>query len=126
MKEYGAIPQGEKASRDVSVPRKTGENEYVRRFVRTAMEAGATPDEMIPSFEKSITDGTFITKLMRIASPPCLSTFWVAVLRIAVQLEMPTHKKKKSFLGKIFLHHLRCCARIKRIWAYQREHRALS
>lgn len=55
---YGAIPKGEKAVRDVEVPKQISETQYVSRFARTAMEAGVTPDDMVSEFEKAILDGT--------------------------------------------------------------------
>lgn len=57
--EYGTIPTGENPSRRVSVPAKTGKEEAVGRFARTAMEAKATPDEMLSDFEREIVNGTF-------------------------------------------------------------------
>ena len=59
VKKYGAIPKGERASRDVELPRQTGESEKVSRTVRTVMEAKATPDEALPSIEKLAAKGKF-------------------------------------------------------------------
>lgn len=57
--EYGSIEMGEKPSRMVNVPLQTGEGEYVSRTIRTALEAGATPDAMIPTIEQMVTTGDF-------------------------------------------------------------------
>lgn len=59
IKKYGPIPKGERASRDVELPRQTGESEKVSRTVRTVMEAKATPDEALPSIEKLAAAGKF-------------------------------------------------------------------
>ncbi len=59
IKKYGPIPKGEKASRDVELPRQTGESEKVSRTVRTVMEAKATPDEALPGIEKLAAEGKF-------------------------------------------------------------------
>ena len=59
IKKYGPIPKGERASRDVELPRQTGESEKVSRTVRTVMEAKATPDEALPSIEKLAAKGKF-------------------------------------------------------------------
>lgn len=47
IREYGAIPAGEKAARDVRLPNQTGDGVKVRRFLRTAAEAEQTPDHAV-------------------------------------------------------------------------------
>ena len=58
--EYGTIEQGEKPrAREVDVPISTDGDDRVSLFARTAMEAGATPDDAIERFEKEVANGTF-------------------------------------------------------------------
>lgn len=58
--EYGTIEQGEKPrAREVDVPKSTDGDDRVSLFARTAMEAGATPDEAIERFEQEVANGTF-------------------------------------------------------------------
>ena len=58
--EYGTIDQGEKPrAREVDVPKSTDGDDRVSLFARTAMEAGATPDEAIERFEQEVANGTF-------------------------------------------------------------------
>jgi len=59
VKKYGAIPKGEKAARDVKVPKKISDNKYVSRTARSAIEAGITPAEFVPELQKEILDGKF-------------------------------------------------------------------
>lgn len=59
VKKYGAIPKGETPSREIVMPRKTGDGKNLSKTVRTILEAGATPDEMIPSIEKLAARGDF-------------------------------------------------------------------
>lgn len=59
LEEYGAIEPGEKPVRDIQVPQRTSKNEKVSQTVRTVMEAGATPEEMLPSIEEMVVDGSF-------------------------------------------------------------------
>lgn len=58
-KKYGAIPKGEKAARDIKVPKKISDNKYVSRTARSAIEAGITPAEFVPELQKEILDGKF-------------------------------------------------------------------
>lgn len=58
--EYGTIEQGEKPrAREADVPKSTDGDDRVSLFARTAMEAGATPDEAIERFEQEVANGTF-------------------------------------------------------------------
>ncbi|MGI6029625.1 MAG: hypothetical protein ACOX81_09515 [Candidatus Heteroscillospira sp.] len=59
LKQYGAIPAGEKPARKVQVPKKTADGRKVSQTVRTVMEAAATPDEALPDIEQLVTDGVF-------------------------------------------------------------------
>ena len=59
VKDYGAIPAGEKPAREVQVPKKTAPGKKVSQTVRTVLEAGATPEDAIPTIEQMVADGTF-------------------------------------------------------------------
>lgn len=59
VKEYGAIPRGEKPSREITMPKKTGDGKNLSRTVRTILEAGATPEAMVPNIEKLAARGDF-------------------------------------------------------------------
>ncbi len=59
VKDYGAIPAGEKPAREVQVPKKTAPGKKVSQTVRTVLEAGATPEDAIPTIEQMVTDGIF-------------------------------------------------------------------
>ena len=59
VKKYGAIPRGEKPSREITMPKKTGDGKNLSRTVRTILEAGATPEELVPSIEKLAARGDF-------------------------------------------------------------------
>ncbi len=59
VESYGAIPQGENASRTVSVPQRTEKGNRVSQTVRTAMEAQATTDEGVRALKKAVVDGNF-------------------------------------------------------------------
>lgn len=58
-KEYGWIKPGERPARDIQMPKRTSENKKLSQTVRTVMEAGATPEEMLPDIEKLAADGEF-------------------------------------------------------------------
>ena len=57
--KYGYIPAGERAYREVQVPKKTADDKYVSRTIRTVLEAKATPDTMIPTLERMVAKGDF-------------------------------------------------------------------
>lgn len=57
--EYGTIKPGEIPARTVDVPVSMDGETRTRQFTRTAMEAKATPDEMIPLFERGVEEGLF-------------------------------------------------------------------
>lgn len=57
--KYGYIPTGERAYREVQVPKKTADDKYVSRTIRTVLEAKATPDAMIPTLERMVAKGDF-------------------------------------------------------------------
>ena len=59
VKQYGAIPKGEKAARFVEMPKQTGDGKYLSQTVRTILEAKATPDELVPSIETLAAKGDF-------------------------------------------------------------------
>lgn len=56
---YGTIEPGENPARVVDVTKSTNGKDKVRQFTRTAMEAKATTDELIPLFEQNVEDGLF-------------------------------------------------------------------
>lgn len=57
--KYGYIPAGERAYREVQVPKKTADDKYVSRTIRTVLEAKATPDAMVPTLERMVAKGEF-------------------------------------------------------------------
>lgn len=59
VKKYGAIPRGENPSREILLPRKTAADKKVSQTVRTILEAGATPDGMVPTVEDMVAKGDF-------------------------------------------------------------------
>ena len=59
VKDYGAIPAGEKPAREVQVPKKTAPGKKVSQTVRTVLEAWATPEGAVPTIEQMVADGTF-------------------------------------------------------------------
>lgn len=59
MEQYGMIEQGEHPTRNVRVPKKSADGKLVSHTIRTIVEAGATPNSMIPKLQELIADGTF-------------------------------------------------------------------
>lgn len=57
--KYGYIPAGERAYREVQAPKKTADDKYVSRTIRTVLEAKATPDAMVPTLERMVAKGEF-------------------------------------------------------------------
>ena len=57
--KYGYIPAGERAYREVQVPKKTADDKYVSHTIRTVLEAKATPDAMVPTLERMVAKGDF-------------------------------------------------------------------
>ncbi len=57
--QYGAIPRGERPYRQVQVPKRTSERQKVSQTVRTILEAGATPEEAVPTIEDLTARGVF-------------------------------------------------------------------
>ena len=51
------IPEGENPARVVDVPAQDAQGRNVSRTIRTAMEAEATPDSMLPTLEQMVADG---------------------------------------------------------------------
>lgn len=58
-KQYGTIERGERAARDISVPKKTDDTHKVSQTVRTILEATATPDALVPTLEEMTANGDF-------------------------------------------------------------------
>lgn len=56
---YGTMRKGEKAARDIQLPKKSGENEKISQTVRTVLEAKATPEEMVPDIETLALEGKY-------------------------------------------------------------------
>lgn len=56
---YGTMRKGEKAARDIQLPKKSGEDEKISRTVRTVLEAKATPEEMVPDIETLALEGKY-------------------------------------------------------------------
>lgn len=61
LKAYGPMPRGEKAYRDVQVPKRTEDHKgrRVSQTVRTILEAEATPEEAVPRIEQLVAEGAF-------------------------------------------------------------------
>jgi hypothetical protein len=59
IRRYGEIPEGENATRQVRLPRKTSDKEKVSQTVRTILEANATPDEIVPTIEELALSGEY-------------------------------------------------------------------
>lgn len=59
IRRYGEIPEGENATRQVRLPRKTSDKEKVSQTIRTILEANATPDEIVPTIEELALRGEY-------------------------------------------------------------------
>lgn len=59
IKEYGAFDRGEKASREIEVPKKSDVDRQVSQTVRTILEAEVTPDTLVPQLEEMVATGEF-------------------------------------------------------------------
>lgn len=59
IRRYGEIPEGENATRQVRLPRKTSDKEKVSQTVHTILEANATPDEIVPTIEELALRGEY-------------------------------------------------------------------
>lgn len=57
--KYGVFPGGEKAAREVLLPKKSGENEKISQTVRTILETKATPEEMVPDIMELAMEGKY-------------------------------------------------------------------
>ena len=57
--QYGTIPEGERPTREANAPKQTTEQERVSQTVRTVLEAGVTPDAMVPTIQEAIARGDF-------------------------------------------------------------------
>lgn len=57
--KYGSIDKGEKAARDINVPKKDGKGMKVGEGARTIFEADATPDERVASLKAAVVNGNF-------------------------------------------------------------------
>ena len=57
--KYGVFPGGEKAAREVLLPKKSGENEKISQTVRTILETKATPEEMGPDIMELAMEGKY-------------------------------------------------------------------
>ncbi len=59
MNRYGTIEPGENPARLVDVPQSMTGSDRVRKFARTAMEAGVTSDKTVELLQKAVVDGEF-------------------------------------------------------------------
>lgn len=59
MNRYGTIEPGENPARLVDVPQSMTGSDRVRKFARTAMEAGVTSDKTVELLQKAAVDGEF-------------------------------------------------------------------
>lgn len=59
MNRYGTIEPGENPARIVDVPKSMTGTDRVRKFARTAMEAGVTSDKTVELLQKAVVDGEF-------------------------------------------------------------------
>lgn len=59
MNRYGTIEPGENPARIVDVPQSMTGSDRVRKFARTAMEAGVTSDKTVELLQKAVVDGEF-------------------------------------------------------------------
>ena len=59
IRRYGEIPEGENATRQVRLPRRTSDKEKVSQTVRTILEANATPEEIVPTIEELALRGEY-------------------------------------------------------------------
>ncbi len=57
--QYDTLPAGETPARDATVPKRTSKTKRVSMAVRTALEAGVTPNMMVPAITKEVLDETF-------------------------------------------------------------------
>ncbi len=57
--KYGVIEAGENPSRKVNMPRMIDDKKRVSLTIRTALEAGVTPETLIPKIEETVLDGQF-------------------------------------------------------------------
>lgn len=59
IEKYGAFKPGENASREVQVPKRINDDQKIRQFSRTVLEAEGTPDSMVDSLEMDILAGKY-------------------------------------------------------------------
>ena len=57
--KYGVFPGGEKAAREILLPKKSSDGKKISQTVRTILEAKATPEEMVPDIETLALDGKY-------------------------------------------------------------------
>ncbi len=68
IKKYGGMESGFNPARNVIVPEKTSDDNYVRRFARTAVESDKVNDEAAVQIMKDIADGEFWTTYERVGN----------------------------------------------------------
>lgn len=59
VNDYGAIEPGMNPARTIDVPQSTNGTDRVSNVVRTIMESGITPDNLIPALENHVAEGLF-------------------------------------------------------------------
>lgn len=57
--KYGTIPPGEKPAREVTLPKQTAPGKRASMTIRTVLEAGITPEELVPRLTDEVLKGTF-------------------------------------------------------------------
>lgn len=57
--KYGVFPGGEKAAREILLPKKSSDGKKISQTVRTILEAKSTPEEMVPDIETLALDGKY-------------------------------------------------------------------
>ena len=61
INKYGALKKGEKAAKDVTLPERTSDERYTRRFVRTTEEAAGIPERMNERIDDSLLTEDLLT-----------------------------------------------------------------
>ena len=59
IRQYGAIPKGEKPAREIELPRATSKTQKVMQTARTIAEAGITTDQMADTIQENAAQGAY-------------------------------------------------------------------
>lgn len=57
--KYGTIEPGENPAREVKLPKKSAPGQKVSQTIRTALEAGVTPDVLVPKIAEGVISGQY-------------------------------------------------------------------